>query len=78
MRTTLPIDDDVLSAVKEIGRAEHRSAGHVISDLVRKALTQMAPEPAGGESFGGFRPFPAGGRVVTDSMIDQIRSEEGI
>ena len=42
MRTTLDIDDDILSAAKELARAEGKTAGQVISDLARKGLTQPA------------------------------------
>ena len=43
MRTTLDIDDDVLHAAKERARREQKTAGQVISELVRQALT--APQP---------------------------------
>jgi hypothetical protein len=39
MRTTLDIADDVLLAVKERARREKRTAGAVLSDLARRALT---------------------------------------
>jgi hypothetical protein len=39
MRTTLDLDDDVLLAAKEIAAARGTTAGHVVSDLVRQALT---------------------------------------
>ena len=38
MRTTLAIDDDVLSAAKELAAVERRSLGEVISSLARSAL----------------------------------------
>ena len=40
MRTTLAIDDDVLSAAKELASMQGSSVGEVISMLVRKALTR--------------------------------------
>jgi hypothetical protein len=82
MRTTLDIDDEVLTAAKEIARHQRTTAGAVISELVRRALTQPAPqlgesqrEP---EAFFGFRPMAAGGRVVGDSTVERLREEEGI
>ena len=39
MRTTLRLDDDVLLAVKERARRERRTAGEVLSELARQALT---------------------------------------
>jgi hypothetical protein len=47
MRTTLDIDDDVLQAAKELARRQKKTAGAVISELTRKALT--APPPAARE-----------------------------
>lgn len=38
MRTTLDIDEDLLSAVKEIAAAEGSTMGVVMSRLVRKGL----------------------------------------
>ena len=38
MRTTLVIDDDVLSAAKELAAIEKKSVGEVISSLARGAL----------------------------------------
>ena len=39
MRTTLDLDADVLMAAKELAQARRTTAGKVISELVRKALT---------------------------------------
>ena len=38
MRTTLAIDDDVLTAAKAIAQKQHISVGKVVSDLARRAL----------------------------------------
>lgn len=79
MRTTIVVDDDVLLAVKERARREHRTAGAVLSDLARLALTQgQMAEGAAGEDFHGFEPFPARGPVVTNALIDQLRDEESL
>jgi hypothetical protein len=45
MRTTLDIPDDVLQAAKELARREKTSAGKIISDLARAALTASPGEP---------------------------------
>ncbi|MBK1630995.1 hypothetical protein CKO31_09630 [Thiohalocapsa halophila] len=78
MRTTLDIDSDIIEAIKERARREHRSAGAVLSDLARLALTEGATpdsEPAG---FYGFRPLPADGRVVSDETVERLRDELGV
>ncbi len=77
MRTTLDLDEDVLLAVKERARRERRTAGEVISDLARQALTSRRAdevrEPAG---FYSFEPFPSRGPVVTNTRIDELREDE--
>lgn len=44
MRTTLAIDDDVLTAAKAIARQQRRSVGDVVSDLARRALRRSEPQ----------------------------------
>ena len=39
MRTTLDIDDDVLQAAKELATLRGSTAGKVLSELARRALT---------------------------------------
>ena len=79
MRTTLDIDEEVLRAVKEIGQREHRTAGAVVSDLLRQALTRSAtPSVSEPEPFYGFRPFAAEGRIVSNTTVERLMDEEGI
>ena len=78
MRTTLDIDDDVLQAAKERARREQKTAGQVVSQLLRQALT--AP-PLGGHiaeptPLYGFQPFAATGRLVTNEQIDELRGDD--
>lgn len=82
MRTTLNIDEDVLMAVKELARRESRSAGTVVSGLLRASLAATStPYPVESrepteEEF-GFRPFPTRGGIVTNALIDRLREEAG-
>lgn len=79
MRTTLTIADDVLAAVKERARREGRTAGEVLSDLARTALTVLPPGDASDdEPVLGFRPFPRRGPTVSNELIDRLREEEGV
>jgi hypothetical protein len=57
MHTTLDIDDDVLGAVKDIARSEGRTAGQVLSELARRALTTPSPATTGfaEEQQAGYR-----------------------
>jgi hypothetical protein len=74
MRTTLSIDDDVLLAVRERARRERRTAGEVLSDLARQALT--GPPRLGGFEHHGFRPLPSRGATISNALIDRLREEE--
>ena len=81
MRTTLNIDDDVLIAVREVAARESKSAGAVVSSLLRQLLAhggRVAPgiEEEREPEF-GFRPFPKRGGVVTNELIDRLREETG-
>ena len=58
MRTTIQIDEDILHAAKSLAKAEHKTVGKVISELVRKSL---APKPDK-ETHKGFPVF----RVSSD------------
>jgi hypothetical protein len=80
MRTTLDIADDVLSAAKDRARRERKTAGEVISELARQALT--APRKGGSGqtekslSRLGFRPFPKRGAIITNELIDSLRDDD--
>jgi hypothetical protein len=77
MRTTLDIADDVLHAAKERARREQKTAGQVVSELLRQALT--APQPATvrePKAVYGFKPFGRRGGLVTNELIDQLRKED--
>jgi hypothetical protein len=77
MRTTLDIDEDVLQAAKELARREKRTAGAVISELTRRALTAPSAAPTrASKSLYGFRPFPSRGGVVTNERIDKLREDD--
>ncbi len=79
MRTTLDIADDVLQAAKERARRESKTAGQVISELARSALTgrpqDAAPRRPQKARF-GFRPFPKRGGIVTNELIDGLREDD--
>ncbi len=82
MRTTLDIDDDILSAAKELAKAESRTMGEVISDLARRALTQASAGLADEQPTFRSNEFPAfptlpkrGGPPVTTEMVRRIQDE---
>jgi hypothetical protein len=78
MRTTLEIDDDVLQAAKEIARREKKTAGEVVSQLARSALTAPRGPQAVREARAVYRlrPFPARGPIVTNELLDSLREDD--
>lgn len=81
MRTTLDIEDDVLLAVKEMAKRESKSAGAIVSSLLRKAISGDTKATVCGlkeeAARYGFRPFRKRGGIVTNELIDQLREEMG-
>lgn len=80
MRTTLDIDPEILNVVKERARRERRSAGAVLSELARQALTGAGAPQADEETVPchGFRPFPKASRVVSEATVERLRDELGV
>jgi hypothetical protein len=82
MRTTLDIEDDVLLAAKDLAKRQHKTAGQVISELARRALTQPsitqtsnheAREP---RAVYGFEPFAKRGGVVSNELVNKLRDQD--
>ena len=75
MRTTLDIDNDVLQAAKELAAARNMTAGSIVSELLRKALSSPQPfEPVVYRN--GFPQFPSDGPVITGEMIESMLDKE--
>ncbi len=73
MRTTLAIDDDVLTAAKAIARQTNRTIGEVLSDLARRSLR---PPTALGERNGvPLLPVSKPGVIVTPEIVNALRDE---
>lgn len=73
MRTTLAIDDDVLSQAREIAAAEGRSLGAVISALARRSLQPIAI--ARSEGFPVFD-VPSDAPTITVADVDRALDDE--
>jgi toxin-antitoxin system PIN domain toxin len=76
VRTTLSLDDDILVIVKEMAVQQGKSAGEVVSNLVRKALV-----PAYGTGMRTRNGVPllspvAGAERPTLDLINRLRDEE--
>jgi hypothetical protein len=73
MRTTLDIDDDVLTAAKERAAEQKSTAGKVLSDLAREALTRPPSEPL--IKRNGFYILPSRGGVITSALVRRLEHE---
>jgi len=75
MRTTLDIDEDILQSIKELALRRGTTAGRIISDLARAALS--APRRSAKTRNGvPLLPRRKGARLVTPEMVNQLRDEE--
>lgn len=87
MRTTLDLDDDVLSAAKALAKAANTTAGRIISDTMRRAIQNGLAQPqsstpalhvAEPQAVYGFAPLtPSGQHIVTPDMVRSLRDELG-
>ena len=74
MRTTLDIDDDVLQAAKELGALHGKTAGQVVSELARKALSA----PGTHRTRNGVPLLPrrsTGSPKPTMRLVNELRDE---
>lgn len=73
VRTTLTIDDDVLTAAKAIAEMSSKTIGEVVSELARGSLQPRAPMA----QRNGVPLLRAGkkGRVVTLHTVNALRDE---
>lgn len=73
MRTTLAIDDDVLTAAKAIAHQTNRTIGEVVSELARRSLR---PPVARAQRNGvPLLPVRKPGVIVTPEIVNVLRDE---
>ena len=75
MRTTLDLDEDVLQAAKELADTYGVTAGKMLSNLARKALTPTGPvqKVRNGVPLLPRRP---GQEIMTMKLVNELRDEE--
>ena len=76
MRTTLDIEEDILQAVKELAEFKGQTAGKVLSDLARKALTPTGPAPKIRNGVPLLPRRPAGAPLMTLKFVNELRDDE--
>jgi hypothetical protein len=74
MRTTVNLDDDVLSAAKQLARKRATSLGQALSDIARRGLE---PRPAGPVRNGVvLLASRRGSKKVTMELVNRLRDDE--
>jgi hypothetical protein len=74
MRTTLSIDDDVLTAAKGMAQRQHKTVGEVLSALARQALQPAVPNQTVRNGIPLLRSKVAAA-PVTPELVNQLRDE---
>jgi len=74
MRTTLSIDDDVLSAARGLAARDRLPLGEVISSLARQAL-QRPSAPAARRNGVSLLPVQPGATPATLAQVNRLRDD---
>ena len=75
MRTTLAIDDDVLSAAKHLAEREHKTVGEVISSLARQSLARPKRSSRAERNGIPLLPTRKASSPITLELVNQLRVE---
>lgn len=75
MRTTLDIDETVLSAGRALARSQGISLGRAISDLALRGLRPDISEPGLVEVDYAHFPVYMGSTTVTDELVAEHRDD---
>jgi hypothetical protein len=73
MRTTLMIDDDVLTAARALADQQRRTIGEVVSDLARQSLRR--PVPSAERNGVPLLPVTSRTAQVTLDIVNVLRDE---
>ncbi len=74
MRTTINLDEDVLRAVKELAGLRGKTAGEVLSDLARTALTSRTADVRSRNGVPILEPRGDEG-IVTPEVVSRLLDE---
>lgn len=77
MRTTLDLDDDVMAASRDLASRRRTTIGAVISEMVRKALQDGAPQSSDDDGFVGL-PRRAVPEPIDVAFVNRLRDEMGV
>lgn len=76
MRTTIAIDDDVLSAARHLAQRQQKSVGDVISDLARQGLIRQSRSTRAERNGIPLLPSHKNAAPVTMELVNLLRDEQ--
>ena len=76
MRTTIAIDDDVLSAARHLAQRHQKSVGDVISDLARLGLSRQSRSTRAERNGIPLLPSHKNAAPVTMELVNLLRDEQ--
>jgi len=76
MRTTLAIDDDILTAARHLAEREQKSLGEVISELARQGLACGTRDSKTVSNGIPLLPSLQAAVPVTLELVNQLRDEQ--
>ena len=75
VRTTLDIDDDVVSAARSLAKVRSTTIGKVVSDLARSALRGQSQSPAGKRHGVPLFARTSGDVAITLKLVNELRDD---
>lgn len=78
MRTTITLDQDVYEAALHLSKSSGERLGKVVSELVRRALTESRPNPGSDKRRFPTFDVPPDAPIIPASRVEKVIDEEGL
>lgn len=78
MRTTITLDRDVYEAALHLSQSSGERLGKVVSELVRRALTESGPTPVSAKKRFPTFDVPPDAPIIPASRVQKVIDEEGL
>jgi hypothetical protein len=75
MRTTINLSDDIVVIIKDLANRQNKSAGEVVSGLIRVALETPSDSPKSRNGIPLLTPVPGAPRPTLE-LINRLRDDE--
>lgn len=78
MRTTITLDQDVYEVALHLSQSSGERLGKVVSELVRRGLTESRPSPLAAKKRFPTFDVPPDARIIPASRVQKVIDEEGL